>query len=295
MRSARNALRLAAALVSLACALALASGSATAATPTGAFEVFKQCPVSNSSVEGCIYSETTGGEVTLGNTTVPIKHPIVLQGGEYFNETSSKTQFVAAANGETLSKSPQAVPGGLAALIKCEEILNSVERALCELAFENGLTGVNVTTELAQPASDIELSSNNLVSSTGTALKLPVKFHLENPLLGSECYIGSSSEPVIWNLTTGTTSPPPPNGPISGSPGEIELVEHEEILSDQGFKLVDNAFASPGVSGCGGALSSVLDPLIDLKLALPAGAGKNTAILTGSIEIAAAEAVKNHS
>ena len=42
------------------------------------------------------------------------------------------------------------------------------------------------------------------------AMKLPVKMHLENPFLGSNCYVGSSSSPLIWNLTTGTTAPPAP-------------------------------------------------------------------------------------
>lgn len=298
MKSLMKHLRIVAAVVPVIGALAL-TGSASAATPTGAFEVFKECPLSNLSVESCLFSETTGGEVTLGSSRVPIKKTIVLQGGTYFNEETAKTQFVAAVNGETLTKAAQSVPGGLIGLVKCEEIkgegfLEKGARAACEAVFENGFTGVNVTTELARPASEIQVNDGNLEAEEGTALRLPVKFHLENPLLGSECYIGSSSEPVIWNLTTGTTSPPAPNQPISGSRGESELIEEDKILRISNYKLVDNAFAAPGVSGCGGIFSFLLDPVIDAKLALPATAGKNTAILTGSLETASATAVEKH-
>jgi hypothetical protein len=50
-----------------------------------------------------------------------------------------------------------------------------------------------------------------------------VKVRLENPFLGSECYVGSNSSPVVLNLTTGTTSPPAPNKPIKGTVGNIEV------------------------------------------------------------------------
>jgi len=51
-------------------------------------------------------------------------------------------------------------------------------------------------------------------------LKLPVKVHLENPLFDSKCYVGSSSTPIWWELTTYKTNPPAPNKPIEGSSGK---------------------------------------------------------------------------
>jgi hypothetical protein len=56
-------------------------------------------------------------------------------------------------------------------------------------------TGVTATTELAAPASDIILNEGNLFELTGVALGLPVKIKLDNPFLGSECYIGSTRIP----------------------------------------------------------------------------------------------------
>ena len=54
---------------------------------------------------------------------------------------------------------------------------------------------------------------------------MPVKVHLENPFLGKSCYVGSSSSPISWELTSGTTAPPGPNTPITGTVGEVEFLE----------------------------------------------------------------------
>ena len=81
-----------------------------------------------------------------------------------------------------------------------------------------------------------------LLTGEGTALRLPLKVHLENPFLGSSCYVGSSSSPIIWNLTDGTTKPPLPNKAITGSGGEGELLEGAKILKLNNNVLVDNAW-----------------------------------------------------
>src|SRR5579875_2975197 len=142
---------------------ALAVGAAPAvATPAGEYAIFAQCPYNNPEVEGCLVSRTESGEVKLGDSTVPIVRTQTLQGG-LINEEPIGKMLVAARNGETLSKTPQKVPGGLAGLVKCDEITGSglaeiTERVLCETLFENGVTGVNATTELAAPASAVHLN-----------------------------------------------------------------------------------------------------------------------------------------
>jgi hypothetical protein len=274
-------------------ALVAAMGASSAmATPTGEYAVFAQCPLSNTALSACIDAKTETGEFVVGNEKVPITNPITLQGGFIENEETEALTFVGAANGQTLSKSPQKVPGGLLGLVKCNEISNLIERVACEVVFENGVTGVNATTELAAPASSIGLNEANLLGEEGTALTLPVKVHLENPLLGSECYIGSNASPVSLNLTTGTTSPPAPNKPIKGYKGNIEVNKEGTILTLAKNSLVNNSFAAPGASGCGGLFSFLLDPIIDAKLGLPAAAGHNTAILTGTLHQAGAKKVR---
>jgi hypothetical protein len=265
------------------------------ATPSGDFAVFAECPVTAASA--CLYAKTETGEFIVGNKTVPLEKAVVLQGG--LNSTESGFEFVAAKNGNTLPKSPQNVPGGLTGLVNCKEITGSgileiIEQGTCESIFENHYTGVSATTELAGPASAIGLNLANLFTGSGIALSLPVKVHLENPLLGSTCYVGSNSAPVVLELTTGTTSPPAPNKPISGKPGTEEPLEGGEIGKIVNNSLVNNSFAAPEATGCGGIFSFLIDPIVDSSLGIPAAAGHNTAILNGFQEITSAEAVKAH-
>jgi hypothetical protein len=259
--------------------------------PKGEYAPFADCPLANAEISTCLLATTEGGEFVIGKEKVPISKTITLQGGVK-NFLSSGEAFVAAEDGNTLSKTPQKVPGGLAGLVKCNEISNFIERVACELVFENGVTGVTATTELAAPASSIALHSFNLISGTGTALSLPVKVHLENPFLGSACYLGSNSHPIVIELTTGTTSPPPPNKPITGNPGETSFNAAETILTIKNNALVNNSFSAPGAEGCGGIFEFLIDPIVNSKLGLPAAAGTNTAILKGTLKAAAAESVK---
>jgi hypothetical protein len=273
----------------------LALTASASAKLTGNYTKFAQCPYKNPETSKCIYSTTVGGEVVLGSKKVPIVNPAVLQGGytAQFNEAGD-TKLVAATNGVTLSKAPQPVPGGLAGLVNCKEISDFILRTSCVWTLENGITGVNATLELARPANEVILNENNLGGELGTALKLPVKIHLENPFLGSSCYVGSSTSPIYWNLTSGTTSPPAGTEPIKGTVGEIEFLEEGRILETKGTTLVDNTWAAPGASGCGGLLSIILDPVVNASAGLPAAAGKNRAVLINNIFIGAAVAVENN-
>jgi hypothetical protein len=272
--------RLAGGFAAILAVVAAMAVPAVSSAHTGEFAKFNYCPSSNTEVRKCLYSVTAGGYVQLGNKKVPIVNPVVLQGG--YGKADPETfmaKFYAATNGETLSKAAQPVPGGLTGLVNCKEISNFFLRIACEATLENGFTGVNSTLELALPASEIQISERHQLFEEGTALRLPVKVHLENPLLGSSCYIGSSSNPIWWNLTTGTTSPPSPAKPISGAVGEGTIIEEEQIIKYTGVKLVDNAWSAPGASGCGGpGVELLLDPILNLSVGVPAAGGKNAAI-----------------
>lgn len=286
-----------AAVVGLA-ALMFAS---VASAHTGQFARFNQCPSTTPGVQKCVQALTSGGEVVLGKKVVPIVNPVTLQGGlghgvENEAEETSYEPFYAASNGETLSKTPQPVPGGLSGLVNCKEISNFLLRLSCESVFENGLTGVNATLELAKPASSIVVNEEHLAFEFGVAMQLPVKVHLENPLLGSSCYVGSSSSPLIWNLTTGKTTPPAGTAPISGSAGLLEFIEGGQIAEFQNAKLVDNGWSAPGASGCGGfGVELILNPIINASVGVPSAAGKNVAKLEKTrISLSFAEAVNAH-
>jgi hypothetical protein len=149
------------AVAALIVPLAVASPAlATEHHPTGNYAPFKYCPLSNASVTQCIVASTTSGEFTVGKKTVPITKTITLQGGTIPIKESSEVTFVAAENGETLSKTALPVPGGLFG-IKPPEFLNKEQKEKFEEMINKGLTGVTETTELAKPARAIKLNTEN--------------------------------------------------------------------------------------------------------------------------------------
>jgi hypothetical protein len=284
-------------LAVLAGVVALLCLPASGLAHSGDFAKFNQCPSTNKEVFKCLYSVTSSGEIILGKKKTPIVNPVTLQGGFSKQEGTEAegfpSRFFAASNGETLSKTAEPVPGGLLGIVPPESSPPLV-KTLSKWFFENSVTGVNATLELAKPASEIRISEFNLELEEGVALKLPVRVHLENPFLGSSCYVGSSSSPLIWNLTTGVTAPPKPNSPISGKAGFLVSKDELEIIEITENKLVENAWSAPEATGCGGIISFLVDPIINSQLGLPAAAGNNTAELNNTLDVATAESVNGH-
>jgi hypothetical protein len=224
------------------------------------FSVFSDCPVNTPGVGACVVSKVTSGEFKLGSKTVPINKTVTLQGG------IKGSELVPAIDGNTLSKTPLVVPGGLIGI-----------------ALLGNLTEVTATAELAGTV---------LINFSPVEVALPLKAKLDNPLLFNECYVGSSTEPAFPHLIEGTTNPPPPNKPITGSRGTPSIAGNGKIVTVNGTSLVDNAFSVPGANGCAGPLALVVDPAVDLQAGLPAAAGTNAAVLNGSLAVAGAEAVR---
>lgn len=270
----------------LAMLLLASSASAASHTLPGEYAVFGECPLNRATITDCVYSVTTGGSVKLGNKTVPIKNKTTLQGG--FEGESAAIKFYGAENGDTLSKTPQPVPGGLTGLTAptwWPKFLQDWFNGL----IEEGLTGVNATLEIAGPTkglTNVVINTENLLSRKGTALGLPAKVHLENAILGPNCYIGSDSKPVQINLTTGK------DGTLEGSVGKVSFNEEFTITTATGVKLVNSTFTAPETSGCGGVFSLLVNPFISAFVGLPAGSGTNNATLEASFADGFAEAVR---
>jgi hypothetical protein len=290
-------------LITAAVALiaSLAIVSTAAAEPKGIFKKYKDCPTEVPGLALCQYAETTGGEFAIGSTKVPINKPIILQGGAIPTGGPNFNEYflLPAKDGNSLSKTELNVPGGLLDLVNCEEIKGSgffevIERAACKAIFENKTTGVTATTELVATATNPAiLNLTALIEEKGTALTLPVRVHLKNPLLGESCYLGSEAHPVQLHLTDGTTAPPLPNKPIKGKLGtpESEVEKGFESTKINENSLVDNSFSVPVAEGCGGFFSFLIDPIVDSKLGLESKSGHNTAILSGQLNTAEVEAV----
>jgi len=279
----------AAAIVSLV-VLGFAS-SALATKPTGEYVNFGDCPVKNPAVAVCLFAQTTSGEFKISNTAVPLTKTTTLQGGLIGSETGEST-LAPAVDGNTLSKTPQTVPGGLLKIM-APEFFPEFLRIIFNEFINKGITGLTATTELV---GEVKVNVGKQLSGEGTALLLPVRVHLENPFLGNACFVGSKANPVVVELTTGTTNPPLPNTPITGKVGEVEFKGGGNIIVDKKNSLVNNTFSAPVAEGCGsqilfGLFTGIIDGAVDSQLGLPSAAGHNTAILNGQQEIAAASAV----
>lgn len=260
--------------------------SASSHNPKGEYAQFKECPLNRATITDCVYSLTSGGSFTVGKKTVPIVNPVTLQGG--FEGEGQNVKFYGAENGDTVSKTPQPVPGGLLG-ITAPSWWPKFLRDWFNNQINSGLTGVTATIELTGPSkglTNIFLSTENLLFESGTALGLPVKVKLDNAILGSNCYLGSSSSPLQIDFTTGTS------GALKGSAGELSFNEAFTIITVSGGKLVNNTFSAPGVNGCGGIFSFFIDPLVDSILGTPSASGKNSAVLEGKLQDAIAEFVK---
>ena len=108
-----------------------------------------------------------------------------------------------------------------------------------------------------------------------------------SPVLGEHCYIGTDSDPIHVQLTEEKTDPPLPNMPIEGALGPV-LLSEGGLFTASGNSLVDNSFAVPTASGCGGSLAPAIDEIIDSKLKLPSPAGRNTLVLNNTGYLATA-------
>jgi hypothetical protein len=264
MKSNRFA-RLLGAVAGLVLAFAMISPAAQAEKPHAGYEQFAGCPnpnTENSKILTCIRSEINGGYFQMGSKKVPIEKPITLTGGVENLFTGSPVYFNSEGG---LTKAKQKVPGGVI--------------GLTGLTWLAEFLGIEALTLYATT----ELAGTPFIQGTAYA-RLPIKVHLENStgVLGKNCYVGSSSSPITLNLITGTTSPPPPNTPITGKEPVLVFEPVREIQYANNGTYVDNSFAAPGASGCVltlfGFIPISINGLVNSQSGLPSPAGSNTTV-----------------
>jgi len=258
-----------AALLTLAALAPSAAGATT--TPAPGYGQFAGCPnpAQNPQIETCFRSVFTSGTFQAGGMEFPISKPITYSGGY---TASNEVDFNATGG---MPPVPQSVPGGIV-----------------------GLTGLTWLAMLLSPSQQALSADIELAGMPGPplpeTLSLPVKIHLTNTILGSNCYIGSNANPIVLDLITGTTSPPPLNSPITGTESTISTTPNEVLDLEEGT-YVDNSFAAPGANGCvltiGGSPPISIDSLINSQNGLPAAAGSNTAIFDFDTELVEAAVV----
>jgi hypothetical protein len=235
---------------------------------------FANCPVNVAGLATCLYSSTTSTTFEIGSTTITSSAPTTLSLGLRYSK-SGQPIVVLPDNGTQALQSPAVpVPGGFTVIG----------------ALGGGALAVTATPQLVGLPT---VSLANLLGGNGPGLILPIDVLISTPtgLLGPDCTLGDASDPITLNLTTGTTNPPSPNTPITGSPGTTSSTPRG-LITVQGMTLVDNSFAVPGAHNCGP--NGVLDSIVNLQKGLPSAAGSNTAILSGSSYTAPAKLVRKH-
>ncbi|MFF9350574.1 hypothetical protein [Streptomyces sp. NPDC014734] len=252
-------------------------GSATAATSlNGNWAPFNRCPVDDPAMlaaDGiddtavCVSSYSASGSIKLGNSVVPVGASD-LQVGVITHPGGGST-VVSPAGGALVADSAQ-IPGGLLGLMCPSGI--PVITGICNQITNASLNRVTATIESVNNPSDFQLLAG--VTTGKPIITLPVRIHLENPLLGDKCYIGSASDPILLrpqNLTRPTPGTQQFAG--DGTPDPAGVMGRISLL---GANQTDTAYAVPGANGCG---LDLLNWAVNLKTGLPSAPGNNNVVL----------------
>jgi hypothetical protein len=275
--------------------------------PGGIYKPFTNCPLLNPvmqesppasdpasggvSYAACVAGNAASGSITIGNITTPVVRPVNVQFG-FFNPPNASfggdnTGGLPQAAGGVLPPiagvsamlvtKPDLIPMSLTTALGCSTATNPVVKSICTQAENFGGKYQDVYA-LAQSAG--QLTNFGLVNWTQR-----IKFKLINPLLGSNCYIGSDNNPVVVNpqLTVA------PGGSLTVIP-DPNPTKHPntEVLDITAAIASDTTFFAPGVIGCGpgGTKNIPVDEALDTGAGLPAASGVNSLTLNGNFQVA---------
>ncbi|MGH9016126.1 MAG: hypothetical protein ACRDY1_00115 [Acidimicrobiales bacterium] len=235
---------------------------------------FAHCPIDVHGVTACLFSSTTSTTFQIGSTTVSSTSPTTVSLGLITAATGAVTAVLPDDGSPALQTAAIALPGGLTGIS----------------GLDGGVLAVSVTPQLVGVPG---VNLGNLLSGNGPGLTLPIDVLISTPsgVLGSGCTIADAADPIMLDLTTGTTDPPAPATPVSGSPGTLTSSD-DGLLTITGMKLVDNAFAVPTADNCGPG--SLADEVLDVDKGLPSAAGSNSAVLAGSSETAPSKLIRKY-
>ena len=278
-------------MVALTASMSFAITTVTWAAVTGDTAEFSLCPTNFSPPAGegilCSHSETTGGELTIGNSKVTISNnPDTVDLGAYSNSglgLFGVEVIVTPTNGKIFGGPAQVVPGGLLGLTgqlaPLSKPLDPINQVTSSLELAGPITPATVVDPTATNAffcGGGPLASCLDGPSPLSVIKVPVKVHLHNLVLGPNCYIGSNTTPIVLNLAETANS-----APVTTGVGNAIVVT--------GVEVADDTFAVPGANGCG--LLGLLDTVLDLKVGLPSPSGKNSALIDQDGELESADFV----
>jgi hypothetical protein len=259
-------------------AVALPAGAAHATTLNGDWAPFTRCPVSAPSmlaadgvktVAQCSDTSSASGSIILGSQSLPLGATDLQVG--VLTKTSNLSYTPVAPSGGAIVTPPVTIPGGVLGLVCWQNI--PIITQFCDAITNSSLNTVTATIEPAGNPSNLHLGA--AFGQGQVIMTVPVKIKLSNPILGSDCYIGSNSDPIVLNPENSVA---PPNGTFDtfDANGTSDPNGAFQVATVFGGTIVDKTFAVPGASGCGGPLFSwAVDPVLDLKEGLPSASGHN--------------------
>lgn len=257
----------------------MGTATAAAAVPNGEWAPFTRCPVDAPAMlaaDGlartpqCVVSTSPSGSIKLGKTTVTTGRTN-LQIGVVQN--SDGTSTVVAPSGGALVADSATVPGGLLGLM-CPSNVPAIT-AICEQLNNSTLNKITATVESVGTPYAFDQTAGILTDQPIVAI--PVRIHLENPFLGSKCYIGTAANPVVLRPENRQF----PEFGMSFFRGDGTVAEDGEMsrINLTGATQNDSTFAVPGASGCGLGLLGLIDAAVNAKTGLPSPAGNNSLTL----------------
>jgi hypothetical protein len=278
-RVATTATALGTALGALA---SMGTATAAAAVPNGEWAPFTRCPVDAPAMlaaDGlartpqCVVSTSPSGSIKLGKTTVTTGRTN-LQIGVVQN--ADGTSSVVAPPGGALVADSATVPGGLLGLM-CPSNVPAIT-AICEQLSNSTLNKITATVESVGTPYAFDQTAGILTDQPIVAI--PVRIHLENPFLGSRCYIGTAANPIVLRPENRQF----PEFGMSFFQGDGTAAEDGEMsrINLTGATQNDSTFAVPGASGCGLGLFGLIDAAVNAKTGLPSATGNNSLTLNNT-------------
>jgi hypothetical protein len=238
-------------------------------------QTFSECPIGagifppssgNSRVDICVYGVAQEGTIDIGGLDTTFAGPGVVQGGSGL--LGRGLTWADAVDGQSYT-----APKQLLAM--------SVENLI---GNPSGITPPPNSQVWVESAQAGQMAFG--LANGGIVTQVPLSFHLVNSLLGGNCYVGTTSDPIVLNLTTGTS------GALTGSLGIADPYGNfAGGLYTVDTEVVDNQFTVPAATGCGpgGVWDSAITALEGSNTP-----GSNTAILYGNYALALASWVKHH-
>jgi hypothetical protein len=145
------------------------------------------------------------------------------------------------------------------------------------ISVPGGAIGIDTPLNLTQITATVEAVGLPNIKVLDQELTMPVRLKLSNSLLGNNCYLGSTANPINLHLTTTGN---PPSQPIGEYPGAVfPAVQH-----------TDNLFAAPAASGCG--VFGALNWAVNLRAGTPSASGKNSLTTSSDVYTVAARKVR---